>query len=296
MSANWRRRCGGPRVGDGSKIEWTDATWGPTVGCKAVSPGCGKCYAARLASGRLRHLPEYAGLAENGVFNGTVRCLPERLDQPLRWKKPRRIFVDSMSDLFHPAVPDEFRLDVWQVMAAASQHSYQILTKRPQAMASFCRRLAWVMPPLTNVATGEPYLEKVDPITVVGWLDGKTWEDFVEDPLPGIWLGASIESDAYTFRADHLRLTPAAVRFLSLEPLLGPLPSLDLTGINWCIVGCESGPGARPMDLAWVYELRDKAREAGCAFFVKQLSFGEPGVYHDIIDFPLGLRIREYPA
>jgi protein gp37 len=161
--------------------------------------------------------------------------------------------------LFHPDVPHGFIMKVFDVMERAPQHVFQILTKRPQRMAAF--------------------------------MEGTT-----DDTFLNVWLGTSIESDAYTFRANHLRDTPAAVRFLSLEPLLGPLPSLDLTGIDWVIVGCESGPGARPMDLAWVYELRDKARAAGCAFFVKQLSFGEPGVYHDIIDFPLGLRVREYPA
>jgi protein gp37 len=242
-------------------IQWTDETWNPVVGCKAVSPGCDRCYAARLTSGRLRHLPAYAGLAEDGVFNGTVRCLPERLDQPLRWKRQRRIFVNSMSDLFHPDVPNDFIGAIFAIMMQAEQHTFQVLTKRPQRMKAY--------------ATGICF-----------------------DPAehPNIWLGTSIESDAYAFRANHLRETPAAVRFLSLEPLLGPLPSLDLTDIDWAIVGCESGPGARPMDLAWVYKLRDKAREVGCAFFVKQLSFGEGRPYHDIIDFPLGLRIREYPA
>ncbi len=246
-------------MGDRTKIGWTDATWGPIVGCKAVSPGCDHCYAARLASGRLKHVPIYTGLAEDGVFTGEVRCLPERLDDPLHWRKPCRVFVNSMSDLFHPDVPHGFIMKVFDVMERAPQHVFQILTKRPQRMAAF--------------------------------MEGTT-----DDTFLNVWLGTSIESDAYTFRANHLRDTPAAVRFLSLEPLLGPLPSLDLTGIDWVIVGCESGPGARPMDLAWVYELRDKARAAGCAFFVKQLSFGEPGVYHDIIDFPLGLRVREYPA
>ena len=259
-------------MGDRTKIGWTDATWGPIVGCKSVSPGCDHCYAARLASGRLRHLPEYAGLAEDGVFNGTVRCLPERLDQPLRWKKPRRIFVNSMSDLFHPDVPFDFIARVFGVMGQTEdRHTFQILTKRPARMAKLMRY---------------PNLQFEDHQTNV----------VVDLPLSNVWLGTSIESDAYAFRANHLRATPAAVRFLSLEPLLGPLPSLDLRDIDWVIVGCESGPGARLMDLAWVYELRDKARAASCAFFVKQLSFGEPGVYHDIIDFPLGLRVREYPA
>jgi len=192
---------------------------------------------------------------------------PDRLDQPLRWTKPRRIFVNSMSDLFHVDVPDVFRLDIWQVMAAAPQHVYQILTKRPQAMARFCRRLSWVMPPETNVTTGEPYLGE-DPITCTRFR-GRVL-DACEEPLDQVWLGTSIESDRYTFRADHLRATPAAVRFLSLEPLLGPLPSLDLTGIDWVIVGGESGQGARPMHPQWARDIRDRCNAAGVAFLFKQ--------------------------
>lgn len=244
-------------MGDTSKIEWTDSTWNPVVGCSAVSPGCDHCYAAREASGRLRHLPAYAGLAEGGVFTGEVRLLDHRLMDPLHWARPRRVFVNSMSDLFHPSVPQSFRLDIWQVMGAAQRHQFQILTKRPAAMSSFARRLAWVMPPETNVTTGEPYLV---PLQSVG----------IGEPLPNVWLGTSIESDRYTWRANWLRLTPAAVRFLSLEPLLGPLPSLDLTGVDWVIVGGESGPGARPMHPDWARDIRDRCVAAGIPFLFKQ--------------------------
>jgi protein gp37 len=205
-------------MADGSRIEWTDATWSPVVGCKAISPGCDHCYAARQASGRLKHLTAYAGLAESGAFTGEIRLLPERLDKPLRWKRPRRIFVDSMSDLFHPDVPDDFIGSVFAIMRRAHWHTFQVLTKRPQRMAT------WV-----NGSIGIPR---------------------------NLWLGTSIESDAYAFRANHLRETSAAVRFLSLEPLLGPLPSLSLTDIDWVIVGGESGPGARPMHPDWAREIR----------------------------------------
>ena len=221
-------------MSDRSRIEWTDATWSPIVGCKAVSSGCDHCYAAREASGRLSHLPAYAGLAENGVFTGEVRLLPERLNQPLRWRKPRRIFVNSMSDLFHPDVPDGFVAEVFDVMVQAPQHTFQILTKRPQRMAR------WVL---------------------------RSWRRPI---LPNVWLGTSIEEDRYTFRANYLRDTPAAVRFLSLEPLLGPLPSLDLTDIDWVIVGGESGPGARPMHASWVRDIRDRCVTAGIPFLFKQ--------------------------
>lgn len=257
-------------MGDASTIEWTDATWNPTVGCAHVSPGCDGCYAAREAFGRLSHLPTYAGLAERRSpdelprFTGEVRLLPERLEQPLRWRKPRRVFVDSMSDLFHPDVPLEFIDKVFDTMERASQHTYQVLTKRPGRMAY-----------------------------ATEWLyRGGT------EPLPNVWLGTSIESNRFTWRAEYLSAAHAAVRFVSAEPLLGPLPSLDLAGIDWLIVGCESGPRARPMNLDWARELRDRCAATGTAFFVKQLP--DPArpsrPLHDIDKFPPDLRIREYPS
>jgi protein gp37 len=247
-------------VGDRSKIEWTDATWSPIVGCKAVSPGCDHCYAARLVSGRLKHLPAYAGLAEGGVFNGEVRCLPERLLDPITWRKPRRIFVNSMSDLFHPAIERQFQAAVFAVMAATPRHTYQILTKRPQP-AKHILRDDWS----DFSSSFQTEIDEEGFKLGLGELEtGWRW------PLPNVWLGTSIESDAYAFRADHLRETPAAVRFLSLEPLLGPLPSLDLTGIDWVIAGGESGPGARPMHSAWVRDIRDRCVVASVPFLFKQ--------------------------
>ncbi len=239
-----------------TKIEWTEETWNPLVGCEHVSPGCDGCYAAREACGRLSAHPLYAGLAKDGRFTGEVRLARDRLDQPLRWRKPRTVFVNSMSDLFHRDVPDEFILDVWRTMGQASQHTFQVLTKRPQRMAS--------------------------------WVGSAVWRGFEwfepNRPLPNVWLGTSIESDRYAWRADHLRDTPAAVRFLSLEPLLGPLPSLDLTGIDWVIVGGESGPKARPMDPADVRPIRDACLEQRIPFFFKQ--WGEWIPYEDDVQQP----------
>ena len=209
-----------------SKIEWTDAAWNPVTGCTKVSPGCKNCYAERMAL-RLRAMgqPKYAA-----GFALTLH--PEALDAPRQWAKPRRIFVNSMSDLFHPAVPDVYIGAVFAVMSAVDRHTYQVLTKRPERAAVLSPALPWP---------------------------------------PQIWLGASVESAGYTPRIDRLRATGAAVKFLSLEPLLGPLPALNLDGIQWVIVGGESGPGARPMDPAWAREIRDQCRDAGVAFFLKQL-------------------------
>jgi protein gp37 len=243
-----------------TKIEWATDVWNPVVGCKAVSPGCDHCYAARLVSGRLKHLPAYAGLAEGGVFNGEVRCLPERLLDPITWRKPRRIFVNSMSDLFHPAIERQFQAAVFAVMAATPRHTYQILTKRPQP-AEHILRDDWS----DFSSSFQTEIDEEGFKLGLGELEtGWRW------PLPNVWLGTSIESDAYTSRADHLRETPAAVRFLSLEPLLGPLPSLDLTGIGWVIAGGESGPGARPMHPAWVRDIRDRCVAASIPFLFKQ--------------------------
>lgn len=228
-------------MGDKTGIEWTDATWNPVVGCSKVSPGCDNCYAigmsARIeamAAGADRTTP-YEGIVDDGDWTGLVRTVPERLDQPLRWKRPRRIFVNSMSDLFHPDVPTRFIDAVFKVMAQASHHQFQVLTKRPQRMREHFNR-----------GQSPTY------------------------PSDNVWLGTSIELDKYLFRAEHLESTPAAVRFLSLEPLLGPLPSLTLDGINWIIVGGESGPKARPMHIEWVRDIRDQCVDAGVPFFFKQ--------------------------
>jgi len=212
-------------VGANSAIEWTEATWNPLTGCTKVSPGCRNCYAERM-SVRLRAMgqPNYA--------NGFRLTLHEKaLELPLNWRKSQTIFVNSMSDLFHKDVPEDFILRVFDVMARAHWHRFQVLTKRAERLAELSPRIPW---------------------------------------RPNVWQGVSVESGAYRHRMDSLRQTGASVKFLSLEPLLGPLPGLDLSGMDWVIVGGESGPGARPMSPEWVLDIRDQCRAANLAFFFKQ--------------------------
>jgi protein gp37 len=223
-------------MGDRSSIEWTEATWNPVTGCDRVSAGCDHCYALTLAA-RLKAMgsPKYQhdGDPRTSGPGFGVTLHPDELTAPRRWRRPRRVFVNSMSDLFHPKVPTEFIAEVFAVMAATSQHSYQVLTKRPKRARSLLR-------------------------------------DLNTPPLPNVWVGVSVEDDERTDRVAVLRETSAAIRFLSCEPLLGPVPSLDLTGIDWVIVGGESGPEARPMREAWVTEIRDNCLDAGIPFFFKQ--------------------------
>jgi protein gp37 len=208
-----------------SEIEWTEATWNPVTGCTKISAGCAHCYAERMAR-RLTAMgqPNYA----NG-FKTTVH--PHMLSVPLTWSSPRRVFVNSMGDLFHKDVPFGFIKRVYAVMREAQQHVFQVLTKRSGRLAELAPRLPWPS---------------------------------------NVWMGVTIERCDLAFRADDLRRTPAVVRFLSLEPLLGRIPELDLTGIHWVIVGGESGPGARPMAREWVTEIRDACRRADVPFFFKQ--------------------------
>ncbi|HZR53732.1 MAG TPA: phage Gp37/Gp68 family protein [Streptosporangiaceae bacterium] len=229
-------------MADHSGIEWTSATWNPTTGCDRVSAGCDNCYAlalaARLKAMGLAKYQEDGDPRTSGPGFG-VTYHPQALEIPLRWRTPRLVFVNSMSDLFHARVEARFVARVWAVMARTPQHTYQVLTKRPERLS---RVLASVQAELR----------------LPRW------------PLPNVWLGTSIESDDRVRRADHLRTAPAAVRFLSLEPLLGPLPSLDLAGIDWVIAGGESGPRHRPVDPGWVRDLRDRSVERGVPFFFKQ--------------------------
>lgn len=275
-------------MSDKSAIEWTDATWNPVAGCSKVSPGCANCYAEtlslRFGHSKLPWTP--ANAAENVVLH------PERLGLPLRWRAPRRVFVNSMSDLFHELVPDGYVARVWDVMGKTS-HTYQILTKRPERMRDWLARWSDRTgdhlvdtfqrergPAATRSrytsgrsglfasmleSMGAPPPDAAYP--TYDWMEGWRYWPRV---LSNVWLGTSIENDRWTVRADALRQTPAAVRFLSLEPLLGPLPSLDLTGIDWVIVGGESGAGARPMHSDWVRDIRDRCQAAGVAFFFKQ--------------------------
>ncbi len=207
-----------------SAIEWTDATWNPVSGCDKVSPGCAHCYAETFAE-RFRGVPGHH--FEQGF---DLRLWPERLALPLRWQQPLRVFVNSMSDLFHPQVPDAFVHQVFDVMREAKRHTFQVLTKRPERAMAMSKDIEWT----TNV-----------------------------------WLGVSIENQRFVSRADQLRATDAKLKFLSCEPLLGPL-DLDLSAIDWVIAGGESGHGARPVQADWIRGIRGQCLSAGVPFFFKQ--------------------------
>ena len=217
-------------MSDKSKIEWTDATWNPVRGCVKISPGCARCYAATFAE-RFRGVPGHP--YEQGF---DFRMVPEKLAEPLRWKKSRMIFVNSMSDLFLDAVPDEYVVAVANVMHLANWHTFQVLTKRSER--------------LRDMLAGPLAFAAAD---------------------PHIWWGVSVENRRHGLpRLEHLRSAPAAMRFLSVEPLLEDLGKIDLSGIHWVIVGGESGNGARPMEKAWVVNVRDQCRSAKVPFFFKQ--------------------------
>ena len=208
-----------------SSIEWTEATWNPVTGCSKVSPGCEHCYAERM-SHRLKAMgnPNYA----NGF---TLTCHPHMLQVPLQWKKPRLIFVNSMSDLFHPDVPIEFLQKVFEAMRAARWHVFQVLTKRSERLAELNKDIDWPA---------------------------------------NAWMGVSVETRQFRHRIAHLRQTQAATKFISFEPLLGSIPELDLTQIDWAIVGGESGPGARPLRKQWAVDIRDQCLASATPFFFKQ--------------------------
>ncbi|GAA2035410.1 phage Gp37/Gp68 family protein [Catenulispora yoronensis] len=310
-------------------IEWTDRTWNPVTGCTRVSPGCDRCYAENIAR-------RFAGGAAfpNGF---AVTLHPERLDAPRRWRRPARVFVNSMSDLFHNDIPDEFVLAVFQTMADTPQHTFQILTKRPARMRAFCDRLGFRDPTRAEAAAGHlsiAYLED-HPADVAPW---DAW------PLPNVWLGVSVEDQARAeLRIPALLRTNAAMRFISAEPLIGPLdletwfkhvqtPACDRCSVkgaldwhsghlwgrcdctchpgsrpnrlDWVIIGGESGPGARPMDLTWARNLIELGRVAGFAVFMKQLGTAWARRHDwcrspkgaDMEDWPERLRVRQMPA
>lgn len=221
-----------------SSIEWTDVTWNPVAGCSIATAGCTNCYAMRMAA-RLEAMgsPKYQGLTRKSggryVWTGAVTCDERSLAAPLAWKKPRQVFVNSMSDLFHPDVPADFVAMVWDVMARTPQHTYQVLTKRPERMREILSR---------------PNVRR----------------------LPNVWLGTSVEDAAVLSRIDELRATPAYIRFISFEPLIGSVAGADLTDINWAIVGGESGPRSRPMPEHWVTEIKIICRRSATSFFFKQ--------------------------
>lgn len=217
-----------------SSIEWTDTTWNPVTGCTRASDGCDLCYAVTMTR-RLAAMgsEKYTGLVNPGKshFNGVVKEHRASLDEPLRWRKPRRVFVNSMSDLFHPGISDGFILEVFDRMRRAPQHQFQVLTKRPE------RTLAM---------------------------------DYLIDWPENVWMGTSVEDVRVLDRVDALRQTGAHIKFLSCEPLIGPLHGLDLARIDWVIAGGESGPRARPVEIGWVRHLRDLCAASGTAFFFKQ--------------------------
>ncbi len=301
-----------------SDIQWTDATWNPLRGCGLVSPGCSSCYAMKQAHRFSGEGRAYAGLTKLGgrgpVWTGVVRTVPEKLSEPLHWTKPRRIFVNSMSDLFHEDVPDEYIASVFGVMAACPQHTFQVLTKRAERMEKW---FDWVV---RQQATGGFLNQRLGPLAEAAirfgipenaWVNAGRVAKSIGDascwpwPLPNVHLGVSVESQQYADeRIPHLLRCPAAVRFLSVEPQIGPVslerffteagplddrdwPDCTCEGesapcavcdergpkspIDWVIQGGESGPGARPFDLAWARLIRDQCRAAGVPYFLKQL-------------------------
>lgn len=221
-----------------TQIEWTDATWNPVAGCTIMSAGCTNCYAMNMAK-RLEAMgvDKYKGLTRKSgnrtIWNGVVNEDRKSLDIPKKWKKARKIFVNSMSDLFHPTVSKEFVADVWQVMADTPRHHYQILTKRPDRMAVMLR-------------------------------------DICPKPLNNVWLGTSVEGREVVHRIDDLRQVPASIRFISFEPLINGVGRIDLSDIDWAIVGGESGRNARPIKEEWIDDIHDVCRLFGTAFFFKQ--------------------------
>lgn len=289
-----------------SKIEWTDTTWNPVRGCTRVSPGCMNCYAERQAIRQAGEGHAYEGLVHiaNGhpSWTGKIAFVEEHLEAPLHWRTPSRVFVNSMSDLFHEGITDDWIDQIFAVMAATPQHTYQILTKRPERMLDYFTKYTYlnVREAFIGQHISRRYLARTgDPVS--------EWPGL---PLPNVWLGTSVENQMYADQRIPLLLkTPAAVRFISAEPLLGPinlgelpsasgigryLDSLSNAGVDpgadipskldWVIVGGESGPGARPMHPDWVRSLRNQCKSAGVAFFFKQWGAWVKYVDRDVED------------
>lgn len=276
-------------MADKTGIQWTDASWNAMSGCDRISTGCRRCYALKMAA-RLKlmgsaHYQNDGDPRTSGPGFGFTQH-EDALEIPSRWTRPRKIFVNSMSDMFHEGATDEFIDRMFGVMAICQRHQFQILTKRPDRMAEWFAYDFLSEGRSVLVAQAAEYLTHE-----WGWKPPLIWDardvishgrpaacdrnferrPFPVWPLPNVWLGVSIEMDRFSWRADVLRNTPASIRFVSAEPLLGPLPSLDLTGINWLICGAESGDSAaRPMNMDWVRDLRDRCKQSGTAFFLKQ--------------------------
>lgn len=321
-------------MGD-SKIEWTDRTWNPIRGCSVVSEGCRNCYAMNFATRFAKEGEAYDGLAyrnsSGAHWTGKVKFIEEHLEDPLRWRAPKRIFVNSMSDLFHESIPDEWIDRIFAVMALAPQHAFQVLTKRPKRMLAYTQRLAKNVGPLERPARAMGHTFQYDGIPLLPW------------PIPNVWLGVSVEDQKTADERIPLLLqTPAAVRFISYEPALGSLDLSDVretlpdgqvrskralvsrdslfgvdafsvNRLDWVIVGAESGNGARPLDLDWPRLIVKDCKAAGVAVFVKQLGAHPVDWRHDVPEappyeyslskkggsmdeWPDDLRVREFPT
>jgi protein gp37 len=289
-------------VAGSSDIQWTDATWNPVRGCDKVSPGCANCYAETFSE-------RFRGVKGHPYEQGfDFRLVPEQLEAPLRWKKPRRIFVNSMSDLFHEKVPDSYLDEVFAVMGLASQHTFQVLTKRADRMLAYMQRLATSIDPLERAAREMGFTFNFNSLEGVK-MSTLPW------PIPNVWLGVSAENQRFAGeRIPLLQRTAAVVRFVSLEPLLGPIDLRGLCdGIDWVIVGGESGPGARMCNIEWIRAIVRCCRQVDLAVFVKQLGakpvedLDPPDHYMahplllddrkggDMAEWPDDLRVREYP-
>ena len=299
-------------MADSTGIQWTDATWNPVTGCSRVSPGCVNCYAERM-SARLQ------AMGQANYRNGfRVTLHPEVLEQPLAWRRPRRIFVCSMADLFHPDVPDEFIESVFGIAALAQHHTFQVLTKRPErAQAWFEERFLGGETRADQVARAASHLGARLDRRGITWdsrgsersnytgppdLDVSNRRPWPGWPLPNVWVGTSVESRRYLDRLDTLRRIPAALRFVSFEPLLEPVQP-NLEGIDWAIIGGESGPGARRLDLDGVRHLLHLCRNSGTVPFVKQLGrvwarLHYPRNLHgaEPSTWPEDLRVQEFPV
>lgn len=298
-----------------SAIEWTDATWNVVTGCTKVSPGCANCYIERTPAFRIAGRKFVKGATD-------LRMHEDRLEQPLHWKKPRRVFVNSLSDLFHPDVPDEFIVQVFAVMALCPQHTFQVLTKRPERMRAllsddgFRGNVAEFITVILEDCDLPPSL-RWDPLArrtddaraTCPDVEGEDW------PLPNVWLGVSVENQRWLERVDVLKDIPAAMHFLSLEPLLEDLGALILDGIEWVIVGGESGPDARPCRLSWIRSVVRECQRQYVPCFVKQIG-ARPLIESkhdsplpDVVcvatrtdrkggnpaEWPADLRVREFP-
>ena len=286
-----------------SKIEWTDQTWNPTTGCSKVSEGCRNCYAEKR-SARFASTPgKYLGVTTNGKFNGTLRLHDDVLDIPLRRRKPTMYFVNSMSDLFHEKVPFEFIDRVFAVMALTPQHTFQILTKRPERMAEYMGRDEIWEGWRDHMPGADAWQKRERQDRLPEPIDGSFY-------LPNVWLGTSVEDQkSADERVPHLLRCPAAVRFLSVEPLLGALNLEVLTfskgirgtcligapnAIDWVIAGGESGPGARPCDVEWIRSIIAQCKAADVPCFVKQDSGPRPGMQGRLDDATW--RVKEFPC